>query len=343
MKIAIVGEAWGEAEEQMRAPFVGASGHELTRMLDDAGIRRADCFLTNVFNLRPRPSNDISNLCAPKKEAGHSLPPIATGKYIRREYLPELERLAGELAECRPNVVVALGGTAAWALLGTAGISKIRGTAAVSSSVSPTGVEGLKVLPTYHPAAVLRDWSLRAITVMDLMKAKREAEFPELRRPRREVWIEPTLADLDTFFERYLKDAKRISYDIETYAGQVTCIGFAPSKEVAMVVPFVCKERPDQSYWPEAWQEVAAWKWVRKVLNLPCEKVGQNALYDMNYLWQVCGLTVAKPEHDTMLLAHAMQPELPKGLGFLASVYTNEASWKLMRGKEADTMKREDV
>jgi uracil-DNA glycosylase family 4 len=51
--IAIVGEAWGEQEERARAPFVGASGYELTRMLDEAGIRRADCFLTNVFNLRP--------------------------------------------------------------------------------------------------------------------------------------------------------------------------------------------------------------------------------------------------------------------------------------------------
>jgi hypothetical protein len=42
-----------------------------------------------------------------------------------------------------------------------------------------------------------------------------------------------------------------------------------------------------------------------------------------------------------MLLHHAMQPEAPKGLEFLGSVYTNEASWKLMRSKGLASAKRE--
>jgi hypothetical protein len=42
-----------------------------------------------------------------------------------------------------------------------------------------------------------------------------------------------------------------------------------------------------------------------------------------------------------MLLHHALHPESEKGLGFLGSVYTNEASWKLMRGK-SETIKREE-
>jgi hypothetical protein len=44
---------------------------------------------------------------------------------------------------------------------------------------------------------------------------------------------------------------------------------------------------------------------------------------------------------DTMLLHHSMYPELPKSLGFLGSIYTNEAAWKLMR-RDAEELKRDE-
>jgi len=137
-KIAIVGEAWGEHEERQRAPFVGPSGYELTRMLDEAGIHRADCFLTNVFNLRPRPTNDIENLCT-KEKTGSGFPSLKAGKYIQAQYLPEVHRLYKELGNLKPNLAILLGNTAAWALLHNTGISKIRGTV-----VESTGIRGLK-------------------------------------------------------------------------------------------------------------------------------------------------------------------------------------------------------
>ena len=68
--------------------------------------------------------------------------------------------------------------------------------------------------------------------------------------------------------------------------------------------------------------------------------VGQNFLYDINHLWANYGITVPHATNDTMLLHHALQPEMQKGLGFLGSLYTNEASWKFMRHSE--TIKRED-
>ncbi len=52
-KIVVLGEAWGEQEEKERTPFVGSSGWLLTSMLQEAGIERSQCFLTNVLNLRP--------------------------------------------------------------------------------------------------------------------------------------------------------------------------------------------------------------------------------------------------------------------------------------------------
>jgi len=114
-KIAIVGEAWGQEEEAQRAPFVGASGWQLTQMLQEAGIHRADCFLTNVFNLRPPGGNDVENLCTDKSSGIISLGPLTKRKYLKTQYAAELDRLRTELTELRPNIVVALGNTASWA------------------------------------------------------------------------------------------------------------------------------------------------------------------------------------------------------------------------------------
>lgn len=338
-KIAIIGEAWGEHEERLRSPFVGPSGYELTRMLSEAGIHRADCFLTNVFNLRPRPNNDIENLCVAKSDtsAASGLPPLKAGKYLRAEFLPELQRLLQELRDLRPNLCIALGNTAAWALLHNSGISKIRGTITEASAL-----RGFKVLPTYHPAAILREWSLRHVTVLDFMKAKREAEFPEIRRPERTVYIEPSLQDLGEFYAQHVATSNRLSIDIETRGNQITCFGVATSPSVAIVVPFVDDRKPGGSYWASELDELSAWGWVRAVCAAPAPKVFQNGLYDIHFLWRAYGIPVVNPEDDTMLLHHALMPESEKGLGFLGSVYTNEASWKMMRARGKTTIKRED-
>lgn len=319
-KIAIVGEAWSAEEAKARAPFVGAYGQELTRMLAEAGIHRADCFLTNVFNVKPEPNNDVENLCTDKTNGIVEFGALKAGKYPRREYAPELERLKAELTSVKPNIIIALGNTACWFLLGNSGISKIRGTVTESRFG--------KVLPTYHPAAVLREWSLRPVTVLDLAKAARESDYPHIQRLERTVYMEPELADLEWFYREHLANADRIAEDIETFGNQITCIGFAPSPSVSLVVPFVDNRKPGNSYWPTLEHEIAAWRWVKRVNALPAAKTFQNGMYDMNFLWHY-GVPINNPAEDTMLLHHSLQPESEKGLAFLGSVYTNEASWKL--------------
>lgn len=334
-KIAIVGEAWGKNEEIQRAPFVGYSGHLLTQMLAEAKIERTQCFLTNVFNLRPMPTDDIANLCGPDRAGG--FPPLAKGKYLRSEFFPEVHRVISEIRSLRPNLVILAGNTACWAFLGTTGISKIRGTVTYST-VLPTQ----KCLPVYHPAAITREWGLRPTTVMDLIKAERESHFPEVRRPERTVFIEPTLADLEWFYVRHVLPSKRIAADIETLREQITCIGFATSPAYALCVPFHDPRRAGQSYWPTEQDERAAWAFVRRVLHSPQPKTFQNGLYDLYFLWKSYGLTVNNCADDTMLMHHALQPESEKSLGFLGSVYTNEASWKLMRTKGKTTIKKDE-
>lgn len=340
-RIMLVGEAWGEQEEAAQAPFVGPSGRILDMLLRMSGIRRDECYLTNVFNLRPQPKNDIDNLCGPKADGIPGLPSLRQGKYVRAEYAPELERLYREIERVRPNVVVALGASAAWALLRSSGIKKVRGAVAYTDPNVAIQMGGFcpKVLPTYHPAAVMREWKLRPIVMKDLEKALRESEFPELRRLAREVWIEPTISDL-LEFDHYITNAKRLSIDIETYANQITCIGFAPSIDRALVVPFFAGSSPSHNYWPTLHDELVAWDYVKRWCQHPCV-LGQNIIYDMHFLWRSYGIAVPGQRHDTMLLHHALQPEMEKGLGFLGSVYTDEASWKIMR-TESETMKREE-
>ena len=329
VNIALVGEAYGEKEEEEQRPFVGPSGYLLDQMLSHAGIDRRDCFVTNVFNLRPKPSNDVKNLCGTRPEGIPGFPELQRGKYVLRRYEPELTRLYEELRNANPNIIIALGATASWALLHSSGIKGIRGSAALTPpSVSGKLGRPYKVLPTYHPAAISRDWSMRPIATLDLNKALRNSTTPDLVRPFREIWVEPTLEDLAIYERDFILPSPRIAPDIETRNDQITCIGFAPSPSSAIVIPFILEN--NDSYWKTKEEEIAALAYVRRWLALrSC--IFQNGLYDMNVLWSRYGIPSPAAAEDTMLLHHAMQPELQKGLGFLASIYTEEASWKGMR------------
>jgi uracil-DNA glycosylase len=333
-KIALVAESWGQQEELTRQPLIGTTGQELNRMLEEAGISRNQCFATNVFALRPT-ANKIDSLCLDKKGVGgknYVLPATNMGKYIEPRFLPELTRLTEELTAVRPNLVIALGAISCWALLQSPKIGSIRGT--TSESVL---VPGQKVLATYHPSAVYRNWSLRPIVVADLMKAKREAEFPDVRRPQRFVLVRPSIPEMYSWWKEHGQGAKYLAVDIETIKGQIRNIGFAPSRSHAINIPFIVN---GASYWPTVSGEWAARQFVQMALESPAIKIGQNFLYDLQYLLKE-GFRVNNYREDTMLLHHALYPEMQKGLGFLGSIYSNEPAWKLLRGK-TEELKADD-
>lgn len=335
--IALVGEAWGAEEAKERRPFVGTTGAYLNRMLSAAGIHRGSCLITNVFNLRPR-ENKIANLCGPKKDALPGYPPITGGKYIRKEFAPELERLAEELIDADPNILILLGNVPMWALLGKTKIKNFRGCIDTSTHTA----SGFKVLPTYHPASILpgRMPENRPVIIADFMKALRESAYPEVRRPDCQIWIEPTLEDLERFYDQHLRRSSLISVDIETTGTRITCIGFSNQLGCAIVIPFDDPRSKTRSYWDSNSAERKAWVFVKRILELPCRKLFQNGLYDIAFLWRAMKIRVINASEDTMLLHHALQPESPKALGFLGSLYTDHGAWKHLR--EVDTIKRDD-
>jgi uracil-DNA glycosylase len=348
-----IGEAWGENESRISQAFVGHSGLELLRMLSDAKLldltsadrgfisdfyKRGDpksvdaiwklhqdeFYRTNVFNIHP-PANNLAWFCGPKDTRLAGYPPLLPSKYVQAGYQSQLDRLGDEILAVDPNLIIGLGNTALWALCGHTGVSKLRGTTQETTHI----VSGFKLLPTYHPAAVLRQWELRPTTVIDLAKAGRENAFPDIRRPACEIWIEPTLADIRTFINDHIRGCDLLSVDIETSGRRITCIGLAPSHSRAIVIPFDDERRKDGNYWPDHSSEAQAWGLVRSVLidsNIP--KLFQNGQFDVAVLWRSYGIGVRGVSEDTMLLSHALQPEALKGLGYLGSLYCDFGAWK---------------
>lgn len=326
----LVGEAPGLIEEMSGRPFVGQSGSLLKDLLEMAGVDRDSCYLTNVFFARPK-GNDIKEFCGKKAEVGgkhYTLPPLSSGNYVRPEYLHHRKRLLEEITAWKPDVVVLLGNTACWAVLGRTGIARIRGV--VEERL------GTRVIATYHPAAVMRQWDLHTVFVADVMKAIRATEGAA--RPSRRILVPETLDDLSALIP-ILADTKLLAFDIETKARQITCIGFAPSPHVGVTIPLWSTEPPFPSVW-SAEDEPHVWSFIARVLDSSIPKLAQNGLYDLQYLWSV-GIPVRNYTADTMLLHHALQPELPKGLGFLGSVYADVGAWKLLP-KRHDTLKKDE-
>lgn len=338
-KMMIVGESLSreEVDKHDGQPFTDSAGSILDMLLRSVGIPRSEVYLTNVMMRAPsESSNSLLNYYGGKPDAIPGYPSIESGKYVRAEFAPELDRLFSEVRREAPNVIVTAGKLALWALAGTTGLRKARGAPLLSTPAAGS----VKLLPTYPPTSVRSEWKLRPIVMADLDKAKREAEFPEIRRPAREFWLAPTIADLYEFEARFITPGCDLSIDIETANGQITCIGFAPNPQIALVVPFIDPEQSHGNYWRTRNEEVEAWRFVKRL----CEthpSLGQNFLYDMHYLWKVYGIRCFRMKDDTMLAHHALQPEMEKGLGFLGSIYTDEPAWKFMRAKH-ETLKKED-
>lgn len=327
----LVGEAPGAEEERKGEPFVGASGHLLNEMLHDAGLTRSGAFVTNVSRERP-PGNDIEEWIHSKKR-----PPIGAhwvqfrDKWIDRRIMDGIDLLRKEIELVQPNVIVPVGNLAMWALTGKWGITDWRG-----SLLSCDLVPGPHVVPTYHPAAVLRQWSWRAIAVHDLRRARDRMSSREYSPPQYHFMVRPTADDVFSTIEALLTMCRAgpltLSVDIETRAGHIACVGFAWSKLAALCIPFMCAENLD-GFWNAETETQIVWK-LRELLTHPnVEVVGQNFLYDAQYFYRHWHF-VPRFKRDTMLGHHVLFAGMPKGLDFLSSMYcAHHVYWK-GEGKE---------
>jgi DNA polymerase I-like protein with 3'-5' exonuclease and polymerase domains len=108
-----------------------------------------------------------------------------------------------------------------------------------------------------------------------------------------------------------------------------------------LVIPFWDKTKPRWSYWTED-EERLVWEAIQAFMESPrVELLWQNGMYDYQYVTPM-KIKVHRSTEDTMLLHHSLFPELQKSLGFMGSLYTNEASWKLMRRWKPDSEKKDE-
>lgn len=137
-RLMFVGEAPGETEDQLGRPFVGRAGEKLDEMIAAMGLRREQVYIANVLKSRP-PDN--------RTPLQHEVD--ACGPFLLEQ-----------IGIVRPEVIVTLGGPATKLLLGTeVGITRLRG--AWQQWKGHGGSLVIPVMPTYHPAYLLRNYTAK--------------------------------------------------------------------------------------------------------------------------------------------------------------------------------------
>jgi len=142
-RLMFVGEAPGADEDMQARPFVGRAGQLLTKIIESIGFKREEVLIGNINRCRPpgnrAPTPDEVAMCKP---------------FLLRE-----------IAAVRPEVIVVMGNTAMKNLLDVKeGITKLRGMF--------QDYQGIKIMPTFHPAYLLRDPSKKRETWEDLKKVR---------------------------------------------------------------------------------------------------------------------------------------------------------------------------
>lgn len=309
-KIVIVGEAPGVEEERKLQPFMGRSGILLKKLLFQAGIAMTDLYVTNVIKTRPASNN--------------TTPYFSKGQFTAKGQ-EWVEKLKEELSHTSANVIVAVGPIAMAALCHSDSILKWRGSI-LESSLLP----GRKVIPTIHPASALRQYIHRYYIQTDLIRAKHQSTFPGIKRPERNLIVNPSCDESLQWLEKH-RHKKRACLDIEI-SGQleITCIAFSYTPREAISIPVAQYTAED---------EMRIWRMISEIISDPSiEKIGQNIAFDLFFILFKYHIIPRGPIGDTMIAHNIMYPDFNKGLDFLCSVYTDEPYYK-GEGKEWKVVK----
>lgn len=312
-KLMILGEAPSYVETSLGEGFKGPSGKELDRLLVDAGIRRQNCWVSNVCKYE-----------VPPNLPGKKIPFAIRAKNHGIDMEAQLHELQEEINGIQPNCILALGGTALWALSGKTKIGSYRGSIMHGM--------GRKFIPTYHPAHLLHQaaggefkgyWN-RQVMIFDFKRALLQSRFPEYIVPQRTIEICRNSAQLAEFRARYRGKKIRMGTDIEANGTCIpVCVGLAFTPNHAMVVPLWNVDGistiPDADL-IQCWIILAEMLWENEI-------VGANFNYDRDKLKRL-GFAIRKLVSDIMLKAHSINPELPKGLAFNTSLFTEEPFYK---------------
>ena len=300
-RIAVIGEAPGEDEENYRRPFVGTSGQFLTNIMRDVGINRLACLIGNICQIRP-PHNDITAF-------------DWTGPEIQEG----LEKLHRDIDKFNPHICVLLGNTPLRAAVGDkVKISDWRGSLFTADWPSP--FNGRKCIPSLHPAYVLREFSGFPLLKFDLKRAREEGTSPALHLPQRDLHTNMDASELCWLLDNWPK-GRRCSVDIEgaLHKGW-PCVSVCsdPTRSICIV----------WSRFSDTEHTRVLQSFSRLMYRADVPKVLQNQLYDNFVLSYGFGIPIRGVAEDTLIKGWSIYAELPRSLATQASVWTRQPHWK---------------
>lgn len=331
-KIMIVGDSPHELDLRRGEPFIGGGGFELTKMLQEAGIRRDDCYMTMVF--KERQFYGESHIAEKKKDITPQHVRFQ-GRFITTKLLEACMALRTEIERVKPNVICTVGNLALFALTGQISSYNWR-----SSIMDAELVKGYKVIPTLDHNILHAQWARRPWMVHDFKRVARNSQIPGLFRrdysrliavDNSEVSFAMMARALGELWQR-IEDSPEplpIACDIETRGGHITCISFAWSPTAGLCIQLAPLHSPE-GFWSVEHEAKLVNAMMVIIMHCNILLVGQNFNYDLQYIERHWGV-LPNPENvaDTMLMQHSCFSVLPKNLGFLSSMYCEDhLYWK---------------
>lgn len=308
-KIAFIGQAPGREEDAKLKPFIGPSGFVLNQNLVRVGINRAECYLDNVI---PHKVDNIKKYFSPNKQGFYTVSPEA------QQYIDELME---RLSKVKANVFVPLGNEALYALLS---INPPKIGARHGSLYLCDKLNNAKVIPTYHPANIVRgtDFLIQPQFLFDLQRIAYESRHPEDRNKYPNLILEPTYEQSLQYLRRCF-NTDYVAMDIEG-THHINCISFAYENASAICIPFT---NGKENYFSNE-QEANLWIIIAQIMeNAKIEKVGQNINYDTKTLFRLYGIC-SRNLHDTMIAEGIIRPDYRKALEHICQRYTNIPYYK---------------
>ena len=306
-EIAIVGEAPGVREVELGSPFVGGSGALLWNNLRKIGITREKVYTTNVIKRQVSLS-----------ERGNARATIGKSELQHWESL-----LRWELSQL-PNLkyVLILGAYALHSLMAIDGVTNWRGSRLVY--VETSSLRSLETLVTYNPAMVLREPKTEIVFATDIKKFDRLLRG-DLTHPQIKAHYDLSPQGVHELCDRLQDENLPISFDIETMHGETACIGISNSETEGWCVNF----RTLEEHFYSSSDELRVRLRLQSLLGAADQRlVAQNGNFDMYWMWYKDRIRANRVWFDTLLAHHTLYPQLPHGLGFLTTVYTDHPYYK---------------
>lgn len=308
-EVAVIGEAPGDREKQLKSPLIGSSGKLFWEAVRPIGLTRRNTYISNVVKRQLRTFSDEK---------------VNISRGETDQYIGVLQWELQQLPNLR--YIIVLGNYALEAVTGLSGIGNFRGSVldAQVQSISQGTSRDVRVICMMNPAAVIREpkWEIMFKFDVGRLKSVINGQYREhIISPI----INPTPGEAISWVDRMQDEKLPVSLDIESIGGETACIGLANTPHTGMCINF--RDRSSNRF-TVADESKVRLRLAQFASDPTVRLVAQNGMFDASWLAYFDRLRIPKFWFDTMLAHHTLYPILPHNLGFLTSQYTTHPFYK---------------